>query len=100
MNMTRGTPASSQIIWLEKRVDELLTENTRLVEENRTLTNAIRILDQRQVILDKALRNIKDHPHKDWEHPDLLRFTDEYRDGIAKGHKVCAEIANEALEAV
>jgi len=55
-------------------------------------------LQKRISRLEAALREIRDHAHKDWEHDDLMIYTEEYRDGIAKGHKVCAEIARKALE--
>jgi len=48
----RGTPASSQIIWLEDRVKELEEENEKLYTE-------IDKLKERNTWLEKALKIIK-----------------------------------------
>ena len=52
MSMTKGTPASSQIIWLEQRVKELDEEIERLRE---------------------ALRKIEDHHNEDEGWRELAR---------------------------
>lgn len=41
MSMTKGTPASSQIVWLEGRVQELEAENERLKDANAQLQEIV-----------------------------------------------------------
>lgn len=41
MSMTKGTPASSQIVWLEGRVQELEAENERLRAALETASDAL-----------------------------------------------------------
>lgn len=57
-----------------------------------------RELQKRITRLESALRRIADHRLQNSHHADLERFTEAYADGIARGLKIAAEIAREAVK--